>query len=248
MFNMSKTKKQQKPLFSFNPTQRKPLIDIGEKAKRKPLSSFFDEDMHFIIDTYQEGLKRVVTPHSENKMRDKLLRRIAKKSCPEKIPILDQIDMLTDDVKKERVTLKSGLNRLQQIARRHSAPKLLPGIEEKINSIHADGKRKSFEWMQQCGIDLKVNRRQLPISTNTQKRKPIINIDINKKEERNIALFSIPRNQRMLKTSHIDTGSSKQRQKKRERLKRVPLIDIFAPVSRLSPLPPVKTKTRRRKK
>ena len=248
-----------------DPQQRQPLFDVSgkEKSSKETLSSFFDEDMQFIIDTYQEGLKRVRTPHAENKMRGTILRKICRKKAPDRVPLLDQIDKITADIQKEKISFPEGISILENIARKYGDPRLVRGIEHKANELRKDGQEAATKIIQLFGQDIEV-RQRTPLLTlePPQKRKPLVNItqplerkplaDLSPAQTTSIARFASPpkkREQHPMALFLQQTAKQQRKQpKQKKRASRQPLLNVFQPIVRRPLLPPQPAERKRRRK
>jgi|GEM_PF-5439442 hypothetical protein len=210
---MAKKKKQQTPFLFQDREPLTPLININEKPskkqKRPPLSSFFDEDMEFILDTYQEGLKDMTTPAAENRARGALLKNICKKKAPHRVAILDQLDKIGADIKQERITLADGLEKIERITLQFGAPKLSMGVQNKINRLRGTAQHSVRQWLSFL---------QAP-SQPAPSRPPLINLTPpkqNKKQVNHIAQFVAPSSER----KQHPMAAFLQQQKKQKRRRR----------------------------
>ena len=219
-----------------------PLININEKSKQKrqPLSSFFDEGMEFIIDTYKEGLHDKPTPHAENRARGSLLKKICQKKDAKRKPLLDQIDHIVTDIKTERTTLANGLDKLEHMAQRFASPQLLPGIQQKIQHLRMRAQQHTKEWLSLFDTNIQLRQSSLPQPS----RPPLINLsERTKGREALVAQFVSPPKQRKAPplAAFFQQHDQKQPRKRMRGRKTDPLGQ---PLIRLSP--PDNKKRRRR--
>lgn len=260
------TKKNTKkaPFFMQDPNKRQPIFNIssGERKPQKTLSSFFDDNMQFIIDMYQEGLTRVRTPLAENKMRGNILRKICQKKAPKRVSLLDQIDKITSDIKKEKISFPEGISILENIARKYGDPHLVRGIEQKANDLRREGREAATHIVKLLGQNIEVRTRQpLIYIDNQQKRKPLINftkprelqplIDLSSSHTKNVAHFVAPskkQKQHPMALFLQQKDLNIKRPKQRKRATRQPLMNIFYSGENRPLFPPTKTIKKRGRK
>lgn len=93
------------------------------------------EDLDFIIDTYQNGMSPFNTPPEESRARRMMLKGIAKKRAPRSIPLLNQIETIVKQCEKGEITLTNALNKMAKLSSKHGDKNLHKGILMKIDMI-----------------------------------------------------------------------------------------------------------------
>jgi hypothetical protein len=131
-----------KPLFEIETKKRKPLFVLAPPTKQKPLLQRFekDDDMNFIMDTYQTGLSPFPMNDCECKARQAMLKRIARKRKPHVVPLLEQIEDIVEKNRRGQLDTKTAMHRLLAISEKHSHPALHQGILAKIGMISPQGR------------------------------------------------------------------------------------------------------------
>ncbi|MFW6121616.1 MAG: hypothetical protein ACOC80_12055 [Petrotogales bacterium] len=102
-----------------------------------PKANFFgiDEDLVFVIDSYQTAMTPIPTNSKESRARRKIMKRIASKRAPRVVPLLDQIENITKAVERQEMSLVKALNKLASISQKYGDPDLHAGIMSKIQQI-----------------------------------------------------------------------------------------------------------------
>jgi hypothetical protein len=160
---MSQRGQGAKSFFNIETKPRKPLITFNPPKKQKPLLNNFmkkDEDLDFIMDSYQSGLSPFFVCDAECKARSAVLRKIARKRHPKVIPIFDQIERIISENKKGNIDINTARKKLIEISERHGHPDLHRGILAKIGMIASQGRPQK-----QLGIfAMQTNSKPHPIA------------------------------------------------------------------------------------
>ena len=178
-----------KPFFDLDAKPRKPLFNFSSPPpqKQKPLLSFFnskrDEDLDFIMDTYQTGLSPFPSCEAECKTRSVMLKKIARKRYPHKVPILEQIENIVDHHKKGHIDTKTAIAKLLAISEKHGDRNLHNGILARVGAIAPQGRPQRH-----LGIfAAQGSNEPHPIAkflATTQKKKKVVKIKKQKTEKR----------------------------------------------------------------
>jgi hypothetical protein len=103
---------------------------------RKPLFDIYrDEDLEFVLESYQDAMNPFSTPPAESHARRKIMKRIAAKRAPRVVPILDQIENIVKRCEQGQLSLEKALDKLANISAKYGDKNLHNGVLMKINMI-----------------------------------------------------------------------------------------------------------------
>jgi hypothetical protein len=104
-----------------------------------------DEDLDFVIDTYQNAMSPFSTPLEESHARRKMMKGIAARRAPQTVPILDQIEKIVKNCEYERITLDDALKKLEKISAKYGDKDLHKGVKMKIGMIKGEKPKDRME-------------------------------------------------------------------------------------------------------
>ena len=117
--------------------------------QKKSNSGFFDlykdEDLDFVIDSYQDAIGSHITPPAESHARRKIMKKIAVKRAPHAVSILDQIENIVKNFESGTVGIEKTLDRLASISARFGDKNLHNGVMMKIDMLRGQKPTQRME-------------------------------------------------------------------------------------------------------
>jgi hypothetical protein len=113
---------------------------------QKPLFDIYkDEDLEFVLESYQDAMNPFSTPPAESHARRKLMKKIAIKRAPRAIPLLDQIENIVKRCEDGQLSLEKAMNRLANISAKYGDKNLHNGVLMKIGMINGQKPTERIE-------------------------------------------------------------------------------------------------------
>ncbi|MCJ7458322.1 MAG: hypothetical protein MUP17_04965 [candidate division Zixibacteria bacterium] len=122
-----------------------------------------DEDLAFVMDSYQSGMNSTFFNHQEYIARSAIMKKIARRRAPNTLPLLEQVEQIVSKVHNGQMKEKTGMQKLLEISESHGHQDLHNGILQKIGMLNGMNGNPATEFKPLAMFAQKQKKMEHPI-------------------------------------------------------------------------------------